>query len=222
MPSVSCRIAIAIYPTIIYTLFYISQQRLLAGCGCCEFIGCCWAVGRRMGNWCRFCSIAKSFGRPGRIRASQFRATCISSHCQTYHTTASLFLRCQFIERLLEVHRRAANVKQPKTSNSLSSHLLAELSYSFAFSAHHTISVPALYGLREAIAEIIEQTLEGFQERHADNAQRLYEGLINIGLEMFVKRPQDRLPSITSVRIPHGVKLDAVFKYLLDRYGNDK
>lgn len=82
---------------------------------------------------------------------------------------------------------------------------------------HHTISVPVLYGFREAIAEIIEQSLEGFQERHSDNAQRLYEGLLNIGLELFVEKPEDRLPSITSIRIPHGVKLDAVLKYLLDR-----
>lgn len=81
--------------------------------------------------------------------------------------------------------------------------------------------MPILYGLREAIAEIIEQTLEGFQERHSDNAQRLYEGLLNIGLELFVERPEERLPSITSIRIPHGVKLDAVMKYLLDRYVND-
>lgn len=90
--------------------------------------------------------------------------------------------------------------------------------FAFVFSAHHTISVPALYGLREAIAEIIEQTLEGFQERHADNAQRLYEGLLNIGLELYVERPQERMPSITSVRIPHGVKMEPVLKYLIDRY----
>lgn len=78
-----------------------------------------------------------------------------------------------------------------------------------------------LYGFREAIAEIIEQTLEGFQERHADNAQRLYEGLLNIGLELYVERPEERLPSITSIRLPHGVKLDAVLKYLRDRYVNE-
>lgn len=79
-----------------------------------------------------------------------------------------------------------------------------------------------MYGLRESIAEIIEQTLETFQERHADNAQRLYEGLLNIGLELFVERPEERLPSITTIRIPHGVKLDAVQKYMLDRYVNAK
>lgn len=82
---------------------------------------------------------------------------------------------------------------------------------------HHTISVPVLYGFREAIAEIIEQTLEGFQDRHADNARTLYEGLLNIGLELFVEKPEQRLATITSIRIPHGVKLDAVLKYLLDR-----
>lgn len=79
------------------------------------------------------------------------------------------------------------------------------------------MSILNLYGLREAIAEIIEQTLELFRERHKDNAQRLYEGLQNIGLKLFVENSEERLPSITSIRIPHGVKIEEVQKYLDER-----
>lgn len=78
--------------------------------------------------------------------------------------------------------------------------------------------ISILYGLREAIAEIIEQSLELFRERHKDNAQRLYEGLQNIGLQLYVQNPEERLTSITSVRIPHGVKIEEVQKYLNERY----
>lgn len=85
------------------------------------------------------------------------------------------------------------------------------------FRPHHTIWVPILYALREAIAEIIEQTLEIFRDRHTDNSKRLQEGLQNIGLELFVKNPADRLPSITSVRIPQGVSIKKLQKYLIDR-----
>lgn len=80
------------------------------------------------------------------------------------------------------------------------------------------MSFPLLYALREAIAEIIEQGLDTFRERHADNAQRLWEGLQNIGLELFVQKPEERYPSITAVRVPHGVKLAKVLNYLQERY----
>lgn len=74
-----------------------------------------------------------------------------------------------------------------------------------------------LYGLREALAEIIDEGIESFRDRHTDNAQRLYEGLQNIGLELFVDNPEERLPSITSIRIPHGVNWPKVQNYLNER-----
>jgi len=83
---------------------------------------------------------------------------------------------------------------------------------------HHTISAPILYGLREALADIIEQGTEGFRQKHLDNFQYLCEGLQAIGLELFVEKPEERLPTITSVRIPHGVKWPVVSDYLMQRY----
>lgn len=72
--------------------------------------------------------------------------------------------------------------------------------------------------MREAIAEIIEEGLDLFKLRHIDCANRLYEGLQNIGLELFVEKPEHRLSSITSIRIPHGVKFEKISAYMMERY----
>lgn len=75
-----------------------------------------------------------------------------------------------------------------------------------------------MYAFREAISEIIEVDFELFKQHHIDCAQRLHEGLQNIGLELYVEKSAERLPSVTSVRIPHGVKIEDVMKYMMDRY----
>lgn len=86
------------------------------------------------------------------------------------------------------------------------------------FSYHHTVSAPVIYAFREALAQIVEEGLDLFKLRHQENAQRLREGLQNIGLELFVENPEQRLPSITSIRIPHGVKIENVLKCMMERY----
>lgn len=82
---------------------------------------------------------------------------------------------------------------------------------------HHTVSHILMYGLREALAEICEQSLESFRDRHYENSLRLQKGLQNMGLELFVEKPEERLPTITAVRIPYGVNWSKVSDYLLDR-----
>lgn len=89
--------------------------------------------------------------------------------------------------------------------------------FHFYFSPHHSSSAILLYTFREALAEIIDQGIEIFRERHSDNAQRLYEGLQNIGLELYVERREDRLPTVTAVRIPHGVNWPKVAAYIEER-----
>lgn len=86
------------------------------------------------------------------------------------------------------------------------------------YSFHHTICAQLLYAFREAIAEIIEVDFEVFKQHHFDCAQRLHEGLQNIGLELFVENSTERLPSVTSVRIPHGVRIENVMTYMMQRY----
>lgn len=87
----------------------------------------------------------------------------------------------------------------------------------FACRKHHTVSQIVLYGLREALAEICEQGLAAFRDRHSENSLRLQKGLQNMGLELFVEKPEERLPTITAVRIPYGVNWNKVSDYLLER-----
>lgn len=77
-----------------------------------------------------------------------------------------------------------------------------------------------LYGLREALAEICEQGLEAFRDRHYENSMRLQKGLKDMGLELFVEKQEERLPTITAVRIPYGVTWKKVSDYLIERYAN--
>lgn len=88
--------------------------------------------------------------------------------------------------------------------------LLDAINYKFItifsnFSYHHTISATLLYGLREALANVCKEGLEKSIERHQKCAGVLRIGLNEMGLELFVKNPAYRLPTITSVEIPKDI-----------------
>jgi alanine-glyoxylate transaminase / serine-glyoxylate transaminase / serine-pyruvate transaminase len=82
---------------------------------------------------------------------------------------------------------------------------------------HHTAPISAFYGLHEGLRLVAEEGLEGRWERHRRNAESFWEGLERIGLECHVPQ-QNRLPSLTTVRIPAGVEDMQVRKRLLDEY----
>jgi alanine-glyoxylate transaminase/serine-glyoxylate transaminase/serine-pyruvate transaminase len=84
---------------------------------------------------------------------------------------------------------------------------------------HHTPPIPLIYGMREALRIVFEEGLEARWERHRANQHALIAGLEAMGLELFVKNPADRLPTVTGVMIPAGVD-DKTFRgKLLDEYG---
>lgn len=84
---------------------------------------------------------------------------------------------------------------------------------------HHTPPIPLIYGMREALRIVFEEGLAARWERHRQNQQALIAGLEAMGLELFVKNPADRLPTVTGVMIPAGVD-DKVFRgQLLDEFG---
>lgn len=96
--------------------------------------------------------------------------------------------------------------------------LISKYELEIFLSSHHTMSAPLMYAFREALAQIVEEGLDLYKLRHVENAHKLREGLQNIGLELFVENPEQRLPSITSIRIPHGIKIENVIKCMLDRF----
>ncbi|WP_320676639.1 alanine--glyoxylate aminotransferase family protein [Prochlorococcus sp. MIT 1300] len=83
---------------------------------------------------------------------------------------------------------------------------------------HHTAPVNMNFGIREALRLLAEEGLENSWKRHNDNAQQLWEGLEDLGLELHV--PEElRLPTLTTVRIPNGIDGKAFALHLLNKYG---
>ncbi|NEP25946.1 alanine--glyoxylate aminotransferase family protein [Moorena sp. SIO3I6] len=82
---------------------------------------------------------------------------------------------------------------------------------------HHTAPINMNYALREALRLVAQEGLTACWERHQANAELLWEGLADLGLECHVEQ-EFRLPTLTTVRIPEGVDGKAVTRKLLDDY----
>jgi alanine-glyoxylate transaminase/serine-glyoxylate transaminase/serine-pyruvate transaminase len=83
---------------------------------------------------------------------------------------------------------------------------------------HHTISAPLVYALRESLRVVLEEGLEALFARHRANAERLWQGLEALGLELHVPAAW-RIPSLTTVRVPEGVDEAAVRTRLREEHG---
>ena len=83
---------------------------------------------------------------------------------------------------------------------------------------HHTPPIPLIFALREALRCVLEEGLEARWERHMHNQHALIAGVEAMGLEVFVKNPADRLPTVTGVRIPEGIEDRKVRGQLLDEF----
>ncbi|MFM8276189.1 MAG: pyridoxal-phosphate-dependent aminotransferase family protein [Cyanobium sp.] len=83
---------------------------------------------------------------------------------------------------------------------------------------HHTAPVNMNFGMREALRLLAEEGLDNAWARHRRNAERLWQGLENLGLELHVP-VELRLPTLTTVRIPEGVDGKAFSRHLLDQHG---
>ena len=84
---------------------------------------------------------------------------------------------------------------------------------------HQTGMINMVYALREALLEVHEEGLAARFARHRSNQRALLAGLQGMGLEPLVQDPAQRLPSLTTVRVPSGVDDKAVRAALLARYG---
>lgn len=67
---------------------------------------------------------------------------------------------------------------------------------------HHTPPISLIYGMREALRLVMEESLEARWERHLHNQQALIAGLEAMGIEMFVPNPADRLATVTAAKLP--------------------
>jgi len=83
---------------------------------------------------------------------------------------------------------------------------------------HHTGPISSMYALREALTILGEEGLDRAWQRHAANAARLWAGLDALGLELFVKDPAHRLPTVTTIVVPDGVQWKDVTDFLMQKY----
>ena len=83
---------------------------------------------------------------------------------------------------------------------------------------HHTAPISMIYGLREALALVLEEGLEPRFARHMANHRALAAGLDAMGLALVLAEGY-RLPQLNCVRIPDGVDDVAVRKRLLADWG---
>ncbi len=82
---------------------------------------------------------------------------------------------------------------------------------------HHTSSSTLNYALLEALLLIEEEGLQNRFERHLKNHQALVAGIEAMGLKMLVK-PEHRLPTLNTIRVPDGVDEARVRGYLLETF----
>jgi alanine-glyoxylate transaminase / serine-glyoxylate transaminase / serine-pyruvate transaminase len=83
---------------------------------------------------------------------------------------------------------------------------------------HHTPPISLIFALREAMRLVVEEGLEARWERHRVNQLALIAGIEAMGLDLFVKNPADRLPTVTAVTVPSGVDDLKVRNQLLDEF----
>ncbi|KAK2505066.1 hypothetical protein MC885_004743 [Smutsia gigantea] len=83
---------------------------------------------------------------------------------------------------------------------------------------HHTTPVIGLYTLRESLALIAEQGLEESWRLHREATAYLHGRLQGLGLQLFVKDPALRLPTVTTVATPAGYDWRDIVKYVMDHF----
>jgi len=82
---------------------------------------------------------------------------------------------------------------------------------------HHTAPISAVYSFYEALRIVAEEGLENRWKRHRENAEMFWDGLEEIGLECQVPL-ENRLESLTTVKVPPGVDETIVRQRLLSEY----
>jgi alanine-glyoxylate transaminase/serine-glyoxylate transaminase/serine-pyruvate transaminase len=83
---------------------------------------------------------------------------------------------------------------------------------------HHTAPVTMVAALDAGLGALLDEGLKEAWARHAECGQLLQDGLVDLGLELLVSTEQ-RLPQLTTVRIPAGVDDASVRRELLSAYG---
>ncbi|KAJ8722077.1 hypothetical protein PYW08_004479 [Mythimna loreyi] len=79
---------------------------------------------------------------------------------------------------------------------------------------HHTLSPPLFWALRCCLQEIIKETLPVSWARHAATTARFHMRLREYSFEFLIPKPEDRLATVTTVKLPKGYDYMEFVKYM--------
>ena len=82
----------------------------------------------------------------------------------------------------------------------------------------YTPATNLLYGLREAIAMLLDEGLENVFARHARHAEATRRAVTAWGLEILCRNPAEHSGSLTAVLMPDGHSADALRAIILERF----
>ncbi|XP_063079481.1 alanine--glyoxylate and serine--pyruvate aminotransferase b [Engraulis encrasicolus] len=83
---------------------------------------------------------------------------------------------------------------------------------------HHTGPVSGFFALRESLAIVAEKGLEESWRHHREVAEYLWKGLEDLGLKLFIKDKDLRLPSVTTIAIPEGYDWREMLAYIMKNH----
>ncbi|XP_027731492.1 serine--pyruvate aminotransferase [Vombatus ursinus] len=83
---------------------------------------------------------------------------------------------------------------------------------------HHTIPIISLFALRESLALLADEGLEKSWKKHQEATEYLHRELQKLGLQLFVKEPKARLPTVTTVAVPQGYNWKNITTYLWKKH----
>ncbi|XP_056330797.1 alanine--glyoxylate and serine--pyruvate aminotransferase b [Danio aesculapii] len=83
---------------------------------------------------------------------------------------------------------------------------------------HHTGPVSGFFALRESLAILAETGLENSWRHHTEVAQYLWKGLEDLGMKLFIKDKDLRLPSVTTIAIPEGYNWKELLAYIMKHH----
>ncbi|XP_064418159.1 alanine--glyoxylate aminotransferase isoform X2 [Latimeria chalumnae] len=83
---------------------------------------------------------------------------------------------------------------------------------------HHTGPITNFFSLRESLAILAETGLENYWKLHQENALYLHKGLEKLGLKLFVKEKDKRLPTVTTIAVPEGYNWKDITEYIMKNH----
>ncbi|CAK1556477.1 unnamed protein product [Leptosia nina] len=84
---------------------------------------------------------------------------------------------------------------------------------------HHTLSPPLIWALRCCLIELSKETLQRAWDRHASTTALFHKFLKELGFEFLIPKPEDRLTTVTTVKVPSGCSEQDFLKYIRQKHG---